>query len=115
LAKAGTSEASPERTPTVRRWRKLKVPAITHGGAYLSTQATATARAVNARDRIGGGPEYNANGDLIALESARRKSVIALNRSAVGERARLVRIGIGKSRSAVRHINAHCGASLLLV
>jgi hypothetical protein len=34
--------------------------------AYLSTQATATAPAVNARDRIGGGPWYNANGDLIA-------------------------------------------------
>ena len=34
--------------------------------AYLSAQATATAPAVNARDRIGGGPWYNANGDLIA-------------------------------------------------
>jgi hypothetical protein len=34
--------------------------------AYLSTQATATKPAVNARDRIGGGPWYNADGDLIA-------------------------------------------------
>jgi hypothetical protein len=34
--------------------------------AYLSTQATTTTPAVNARDRIGGGPWYNANGDLIA-------------------------------------------------
>jgi hypothetical protein len=34
--------------------------------AYLSTQATATTPAVNARDRIGGGPWYNADGDLIA-------------------------------------------------
>ena len=34
--------------------------------AYLSTEATATAPAVNARDRIGGGPWYNAEGDLIA-------------------------------------------------
>jgi hypothetical protein len=34
--------------------------------AYLSTQATAGTPAVNARDRIGGGPWYNANGDLIA-------------------------------------------------
>lgn len=34
--------------------------------AYLSTSATATAPAVNARDRIGKGPWYNANGDLIA-------------------------------------------------
>jgi hypothetical protein len=34
--------------------------------AYLSTEATATTPAVNARDRIGGGPWYNAGGDLIA-------------------------------------------------
>jgi hypothetical protein len=34
--------------------------------AYLSTQATAATPAVNARDRIGGGPWYNADGDLIA-------------------------------------------------
>ncbi len=34
--------------------------------AYLSTEATATAPAVNARDRIGGGPWYNSGGDLIA-------------------------------------------------
>jgi len=35
--------------------------------AYLSTMATATAHAVNARDRIGHGPWYNALGDRIAL------------------------------------------------
>ena len=34
--------------------------------AYLSTEGTATSPAVNARDRIGGGPWYNASGDLIA-------------------------------------------------
>jgi hypothetical protein len=34
--------------------------------AYLSTEATATAAAVNARDRIGAGPWYNSGGDLIA-------------------------------------------------
>jgi hypothetical protein len=38
--------------------------------AYLSTQATTGAPAVNARDRIGGGPWYNANGDLIAQNLA---------------------------------------------
>jgi hypothetical protein len=38
--------------------------------AYLSTQATAAASAVNARDRIGGGPWYNADGDLIAQNLA---------------------------------------------
>jgi len=38
--------------------------------AYLSTEATDTTPAVNARDRIGGGPWYNANGDLIAQHLA---------------------------------------------
>jgi hypothetical protein len=38
--------------------------------AYLSTEATATMAAVNARDRIGGGPWYNAEGDLIAQHLA---------------------------------------------
>jgi len=38
--------------------------------AYLSTQATAATPAVNARDRIGGGSWYNANGDLIAQNLA---------------------------------------------
>src|SRR5579859_296996 len=34
--------------------------------AYLSTQASSAGPAVNARDRIGRGPWYNAEGDLIA-------------------------------------------------
>ena len=34
--------------------------------AYLSTQATESEEAVNARDRIGSGPWHNAAGDLIA-------------------------------------------------
>lgn len=34
--------------------------------AYLSTMATGTSPAVNARDRIGRGPWYNAGGELIA-------------------------------------------------
>ena len=38
--------------------------------AYLSTEATDTTPAVNARDRIGGGPWYNAEGDLIAQHVA---------------------------------------------
>ena len=38
--------------------------------AYLSTEATDTAPAVNARDRIGGGPWYNSEGDLIAQHLA---------------------------------------------
>ena len=38
--------------------------------AYLSTEATDAAPAVNARDRIGAGPWYNAEGDLIAQHLA---------------------------------------------
>ena len=38
--------------------------------AYLSTEATDAAPAVNARDRIGGGPWYNSEGDLIAQHLA---------------------------------------------
>ena len=43
--------------------------------AYLSAQATAATPAVNARDRIGGGPWYNANGDLIAQNLAQLHGV----------------------------------------
>ena len=38
--------------------------------AYLSTEATDTTPAANARDRIGGGPWYNAEGELIAQHLA---------------------------------------------
>jgi hypothetical protein len=38
--------------------------------AYLSTTATTTSPAVNARDRIGAGPWYNAGGDLVAANVA---------------------------------------------
>jgi len=38
--------------------------------AYLSTSATGPARAVNARDRIGRGPWYNAEAELIAASLA---------------------------------------------
>ncbi len=38
--------------------------------AYLSTQATASTPAVNARDRIGSGPWHNAKGALIAQNVA---------------------------------------------
>jgi hypothetical protein len=38
--------------------------------AYLSTEATDSTPAVNARDRIGGGPWYNSEGDLIAQHLA---------------------------------------------
>lgn len=36
--------------------------------AYLSTQASASSPAVNARDRIGDGPWANANGDIIGSD-----------------------------------------------
>lgn len=45
--------------------------------AYLSTETTDTAPGVNARDRIGGGPWYNANGDLIAQHLAQLHGVMS--------------------------------------
>jgi hypothetical protein len=42
--------------------------------AYLSTMATKTEAAVNARDRIGSGPWYNAGGLLIATNGAQLHS-----------------------------------------
>jgi hypothetical protein len=45
--------------------------------AYLSTQATGGASAVNARDRIGRGPWYNANGDIVAQNLAELHSAMS--------------------------------------
>ena len=45
--------------------------------AYLSTEPTDTTPAVNARDRIGGGPWYNAEGDLVAQHLAQLHSVMS--------------------------------------
>jgi len=44
--------------------------------AYLSASATATAPAINARDRIGNGPWYNAEGLLIAASVAELHSAM---------------------------------------
>ena len=58
--------------------------------AYLSTMATPAGPAVNARDRIGAGPWYNAEGSLIAANLAQLhggESAININKeSAVTER-----------------------------
>ena len=47
--------------------------------AYLSTSASATVPAINARDRIGRGPWYNAEGTLIAadVESLHRDNTLS--------------------------------------
>ena len=70
--------------------------------AYLSTSATTTTRAVNARDRIGRGPWYNAEAELIAatledLHSGRNQIAKDL---AVTERADLVN---GVTKTPNRH------------
>jgi len=67
--------------------------------AFLSTQATTTEPAINARDRIGQGPWYNANGVRIAanlgqlfgdtLQLARRGNYINI-RTAVDEFGKIV-------------------------
>jgi hypothetical protein len=45
--------------------------------AYLSVEATDTTPAVNARDRIGGGPWYNAEGELVAQHLAQLHGVMS--------------------------------------
>jgi len=56
--------------------------------AYLSTTASATAPAVNARDRIGKGPWYNAEGSLVAanLEQLHGRDSPISKETAVTER-----------------------------
>lgn len=49
--------------------------------AYLSTQATDTQRAVNARDRIGPGPWYSPNGEMIARNVAELHGDLARDRN----------------------------------
>ncbi len=49
--------------------------------AYLSTTATSGSSAVNARDRIGEGPWYNAKGELIAANLAELHSENFLNKN----------------------------------
>src|SRR5215475_13612960 len=63
--------------------------------AYLSTMATSTSPAVNARDRIGKGPWYNALGDRIAIDLQQlhgNSSKINLD-NAVTERGDTVKLG----------------------
>jgi hypothetical protein len=57
--------------------------------AYLSTAATATQPAVNARDRIGNGPWYNAAGELVATNIEQLHSARSLvnKETALTERA----------------------------
>jgi hypothetical protein len=62
--------------------------------AYLSMEATDTTPAVNARDRIGGGPWYNAEGDLIAQHLAQLHGAMSKlsKETAVTESANMVSI-----------------------
>ena len=64
--------------------------------AYLSTAATSTQPAVNARDRIGRGPWYNAAGELVAmnLEQLHDARSLLNKETAVTERADSVN-GVG--------------------
>ena len=69
--------------------------------AYLSTQGTQSVPAVNARDRIGSGPWYNANGVMIAGSVAdlhgdvQRDTNLINLRTAITETGELVR-GFGR-------------------
>jgi hypothetical protein len=71
--------------------------------AYLSTAATANQRAVNARDRIGQGPWYNALGDRIAANLEQLHGNNAINKdNAVTERAQGVS-GVDDTPQHPRH------------
>jgi hypothetical protein len=64
--------------------------------AYLSTRATATTAAVNARDRIGTGPWYNAIGELVAanVEQLHGRETLINKETALTERGDSVN-GVG--------------------
>ena len=70
--------------------------------AYLSTQASGSQPAVNARDRIGSGPWYNANGVLIARSVAELHSETAnlTKATSVDERGQVVN---GRGDTPNRH------------
>ncbi|NND72469.1 MAG: hypothetical protein HKN43_12915 [Rhodothermales bacterium] len=70
--------------------------------AYLSTQSTETAPAVNARDRIGSGPWHNAEGVLVAqdLESLHGENNLWTKATALDENGNVVN---GRGDSPNRH------------
>ncbi|MFM1988495.1 MAG: hypothetical protein RJA99_1452 [Pseudomonadota bacterium] len=69
--------------------------------AYLSTQATGGEPAVNARDRIGGGPWYNARGVLVAQNLRDLHGNNNLTKlTALDEQGRIVN---GRTESPNRH------------
>ena len=67
-ATARTTADSRAPTRIASRWRPRPAQAAVTWHAYLSTQGP---NAVNARDRIGNGPWYNARGQLVAQDVAR--------------------------------------------
>jgi hypothetical protein len=71
--------------------------------AYLSTQSKDGVPAVNARDRIGNGPWYNAKGDLIASDAAALHSTSGNNitkQTALNEKGAVVN---GRGDTPNRH------------
>jgi hypothetical protein len=62
--KAAILAASRAPIPIVSNWRPPRARATWR--AYLSSPETATAKGINARDRIGNGPWQNAKGVVIA-------------------------------------------------
>ena len=68
LGKAAISAASKERTRIARRWRVARGAGSKTWRAYVSVTDLNGKGAINARDRIGRGPWYNANGVRIAID-----------------------------------------------
>ena len=61
---------APAPTRTARRWRRPRARAARSGSAYLSAASADGKPSVNAKDRIGKGPWYNAKGEVVAKDLA---------------------------------------------
>ena len=97
-AMGGTSAASPARMRSASAWPPRPGPPAAPGRAYLSVPptfasgTTPAVAAINARDRIGTGPWFNAKGQLIARDVAHLHNGNNLNKAtALDERGNTVK------------------------
>ena len=87
-AMAPTTAALRAPTPTARRWRRavdMPTPPGRTWRAYLSQPAANGQPAVNARDRIGAGPWFNARGQLIANNVADLHGDVQRDRNSINK------------------------------
>ena len=81
--------------------------------AYLSTQATGGAQAVNARDRIGNGPWVNSKGVVVAYNSAELHGTNNLNlQTALTDKGTMVSVRPGPNHHDIMTGSAPDGTAL---